>query len=835
MNKEYEFKSLEKKWQDVWKESDLLKVTEDKDKEKMYILTQFPYPSGDGLHMGHTRVYSIGDLLARYYWMQGKNVLSPMGWDAFGLPAENASKKRGVAPDKWTLANIDQMKEQFAKLGLVYDWKREVTTCLPDYYKWTQWLFIQFLKNDLAYKKASKVNWCNTCETVLANEQVKNGQCEYCDSEVEKKDLEQWFFRITNYSDRLLEDLDNLPGWPDRVKTMQANWIGKSTGVELDFTVKDSGEKIRVFTTRADTAFGVTYLVLAPEHPLVEKLSKDAPNRGEIKEFVNDTLKTAEFMRMSDEMEKKGIPLNATCINPLTGEEVPILIGNYVIYEYGTGAVMAVPAHDQRDFEFAKKYDLPIKVVIKDKDSDETTPENMQQAFVEKGVMVNSGEFTNMTSDEGIKKIAAKAHKEDFGGETENFRLRDWLISRQRYWGAPIPVVYCEKCGVVPEKDENLPVMLPTVDKVDLSAKGKSPLGTCDDFVNTTCPECGAKAKRETDTMDTFICSSWYYFRYPTGQDPEKAIDKEKVAYWHPVDKYIGGIEHAILHLLYSRFFAKVLKDLNIVKDDEPFKQLIAQGMVNLNGAKMSKSKGNVVNPLDMIEKYGADTTRLFILFAAPPEKDIEWSDDAVAGCFKFLRRVYLIFERALKFYKKDASVVAFEDMSSNAKDVYRKLHQTIKKATDDVGERHQFNTAVSSFMEFFNMFNPYLTEIEKNGSDGEAEFVISESLRDTIKMLAPFCPHIGEELYSNLGLGKSVFDAKWPEYKKEYCVEDSIEIPIMINGKIRDRINIAPDEIEDKVKEMALSSDKTKKYSEGKTIRKVIFVKGKLVNIVVS
>ncbi|MFA5478746.1 MAG: leucine--tRNA ligase [Candidatus Muiribacteriota bacterium] len=833
MNNEYNFSEIEKKWQKYWKDNKFLYTEENNSKEKMYVLTQFPYPSGDGLHMGHTRVYTIGDLLARYYYMNGKNVLSPMGWDSFGLPAENAAKKRAVAPDKWTLANIDKMKDQMAKLGLCYDWSREVTTCLPDYYKWTQWLFIQFLKNGLAYKKASKVNWCSTCETVLANEQVKNGQCEYCDREVEKKDLEQWFFKITNYSQSLLEDLEKLPLWPDRVKTMQANWIGKSTGVEIDFSVENSDEKIRVFTTRADTVFGVTYVVLAPEHPLVEKLSKNSPNKDKIKAFVNETLKTSEYLRMADDFEKKGINLDAYCINPLNGEKVPLLVGNYVIYDYGTGAVMAVPAHDQRDFEFANKYNLPVKIVIQNKDKS-LELSSMKEAFTEKGIMVDSGEFDGLSSDEGIEKIALKAEKNNYGGQTINFRLRDWLISRQRYWGAPIPVIYCDKCGAVPEQDENLPVLLPDVTKVDLQAKGKSPLASCEEFVNTECPQCGGKARRETDTMDTFICSSWYYYRYPTGQSDKIAIDKEKVDYWCPVDKYIGGIEHAILHLLYSRFFAKALKDFGIIKEDEPFKQLIAQGMVNLDGFKMSKSKGNVVNPLDMIDKYGADTTRLFILFAAPPEKDIEWSDDGIQGCFRFLRKVYNIFNQALPYYDKNSVKTDFENMSDDLRTVYRKLHQTIKKATYDIGDRHQFNTAVSAFMEFFNVFSPFISKLEDNVDD-MTKAVISESVVVMAKMLSPFTPHLSEELYQVLGFETSVFETSWPEYEEKYCIEDQLEIPVMINGKLRDKLFTSHSSTAEEIKKAATELSNVSKHIEGKNVVKTIYVPGKLVNFVIK
>ncbi|MGM0608357.1 MAG: leucine--tRNA ligase [Candidatus Muiribacteriota bacterium] len=832
MNSDYNFSEIEKKWQGLWEENKFLYTDERSEKDKMYVLTQFPYPSGDGLHMGHARVYTIGDLLSRFYTMLGKNVLSPMGWDSFGLPAENAAKKRKVAPDEWTLSNIEQMKRQMKALGLCYDWNREVTTCMPDYYKWTQWLFLQFLKNGLAYKDNSKVNWCATCETVLANEQVKNGLCEYCDNEVDKKDLEQWFFKITNYSEELLEDLNKLPHWPERVKSMQQNWIGKSTGVEFEFNVEGEDEKISVFTTRADTVFGVTYAVLAPEHPLVEKLAKKSDNYEKIKEFVNKTLKTSEYLRMAEDFEKQGISLDTFCINPLNGEKIPLLVGNYVIYEYGTGAVMAVPAHDQRDFEFAAKYNLPLKVVVQD-NKKSVKAETMTEAFCGKGKMVNSGEFNGMSSDEGIEAIALKAENEGFGGKKVNFRLRDWLISRQRYWGAPIPVLYCQKCGMVAEKEENLPVTLPSVDELDLQAKGKSPLATSKDFVNATCPECGQSAKRETDTMDTFICSSWYYYRYPTGQNNNLAIDKDKVDYWLPVDKYIGGIEHAILHLLYSRFFAKALKDFGIINEDEPFKELIAQGMVNLNGAKMSKSRGNVVNPLDTIDKYGADTTRLFILFAAPPEKDIEWSDEGIQGCFRFLKRVYNIFSQGLNFYSRERQQVNFDKLQDSSRKVYRKLHQTIEKATKDIAQRHQFNTAVSAFMEFFNTFSPYLNKLSQSNIKEEDKAIVSETLESLIKMMASFTPHLGEELWSEMGNKESVFNEKWPEFVEEYCVEDKLEIPVMVNGKLRDKLFASHSFTAEEIKKSASKLDKIVKHIGEKKVIKTIYVPGKLVNFV--
>ncbi|HHY40940.1 MAG TPA: leucine--tRNA ligase, partial [Syntrophaceticus sp.] len=665
MDTRYNFRLVEKKWQQRWEESGAFQVTEDPEKQKYYCLVMFPYPSGK-LHMGHVRNYAIGDVLARFYKMQGFNVLHPMGWDAFGLPAENAAIKNRIPPAKWTWDNINSMRSQLKSLGLSYDWSREVATCHPDYYRFTQWLFLQLYHNNLAYKKKQAVNWCPSCATVLANEQVVAGCCERCDTEVEKKDLEQWFFRITAYADRLLEDLEKIPGWPEKVKMMQTNWIGKSVGAEVRFTA-ENGKEIRVFTTRPDTIFGVTYMVLAPEHPLVEELIKDKPEAGKVREFVARVKKQSEIERTSAEGEKEGIFTGAYAINPLNKEKIPIWVANYVLMEYGTGAVMGVPAHDQRDLEFARKYHLPVRVVIQPlgRDLDAAT---MDEAYSEPGIMVNSGEFDGMDSEVARLKITEYMKEKGLGEEKVNYRLRDWLISRQRYWGAPIPIIYCDQCGIVPVPEKDLPVLLP--EDVAFEPTGESPLLKADSFINTTCPCCGAPARRETDTMDTFVCSSWYFLRYCSPRD-ERPFDPEKVAYWMPVDQYIGGVEHAILHLMYSRFITKVLYDQNLVPVEEPFTNLLTQGMVLKDGFKMSKSKGNVVSPEEIIENYGADTARLFILFAAPPERDLDWSDQGVEGAYRFINRVWRLVQRVAPKVKEKVEWQV-SSLSSAEKDLRR-------------------------------------------------------------------------------------------------------------------------------------------------------------------
>lgn len=814
----YDFKLIESKWQKKWEENKIYKTSEDYNKPKYYCLEMFPYPSGN-LHMGHVRNYSIGDVVARFKRMNGFNVLYPMGWDAFGLPAENAAIKHGIHPSKWTWSNIDNMRTQLKQLGLSYDWDREVATCHPNYYKWTQWFFLLLYKRGLAYRKKAFVNWCPSCSTVLANEQVVDGICDRCKTEVVKKELEQWFFKITDYADELLNDLEKLHGWPDKVKTMQQNWIGRSEGVEFSFNAEKTGDKISVFTTRPDTVYGVSYVVLAPEHPLVETLSSGTEYEVSVKEFKKKMEKYNEIVRTSTETEKEGVFTGAYAINPMNGEKVPIWIANYVLLGYGTGAVMGVPAHDQRDFEFAKKYNLPMKVVISPQDKT-LHPDEMTEAFVDDGILVNSDRFNGMSNIEAIKAIGR--YMEDIGiGKFEvNFKLRDWLISRQRYWGAPIPIIYCDKCGVVPVREEDLPVLLP--EDIQFNGRSTSPLQECDKFLNTTCPKCHGLARRETDTMDTFVCSSWYFYRYTDARNEEEPFAREKVNYWMPVDQYIGGVEHAILHLMYSRFFNKVIRDAGLVTVDEPFENLLTQGMVLRDGVKMSKSIGNTVSPEEIIEKYGADTARLFILFAAPPERDLEWSDQGVEGCFRFLQRVFRLVEELSNKLSNAGNFGEYD------KDVRRITHKTIKKVTEDVSERFNFNTAISAIMEMVNGLNAHKdTNISKT--------VLKEALDNLLLLLAPFAPHITEELWHTLGHKESVHLMPWPKYDANAIVEDEIEIVIQINGKVRDKMKISVEASEDEMREAALKQEKLLPLLEDKKIVKVITVPKKLVNIVVK
>ncbi|SHE81181.1 leucyl-tRNA synthetase [Caldanaerobius fijiensis DSM 17918] len=821
----YNFKEIEAKWQRYWDEYQLNKTAEDDKKPEFYMLEMFPYPSGN-LHMGHVRNYSIGDVIARFKRMNGYNVLHPMGWDAFGLPAENAAIKHGIHPSKWTWDNINNMRRQLRQLGISYDWDREVATCHPDYYKWTEWMFLQFYKNGLAYRKKAYANWCPSCKTVLANEQVVDGRCERCGAEVSKKNLEQWFFRITKYAERLLNDIERLEGWPEKVKIMQKNWIGKSEGAELLFKVDGTDDVIPIFTTRPDTIYGVTYIVLAPEHHLVETLTKGTPYEAIVKEFIEKVHRMSEIERTSTETEKEGIYIGAHAINPVNGEKVPIWIANYVLLDYGTGAVMGVPAHDERDFQFAKKYGLPIKVVITP-EGETLDPEKMDKAYVEPGIMVNSGEFNGLKSQDMIKEIIRFVEEKGLGKRKVNYRLRDWLISRQRYWGAPIPIIYCEKCGTVPVPEDQLPVMLPT--DVEFTGQGESPLAECSSFVNTTCPVCGGPAKRETDTMDTFICSSWYFFRYTDPHNSEKPFAKEKAAHWMPVDQYVGGVEHAILHLLYSRFFTKVLYDLGYSPVDEPFVNLLTQGMVLKDGSKMSKSKGNVVSPEEIVDKYGADTARLFILFAAPPERDLEWSDQGVEGCYRFLNRVWRVVGELLPLYHTGPRV--FTNLSPADKELRYSTNYTIKKVTEDISTRFNFNTAVSAIMEMVNALYQYadLSDEYKNPD------VVSEALDSLVIMLAPFAPHITEELWHRMGHNESVHLMKWPRYDENALIRNEVELVVQVNGKVRDKIIVPRDESDEVIKKMAQNTEKVKAFIDGKSIVKVIYVKDKLVNIVVK
>jgi len=824
----YNFREIETKWQKRWAEEGLYEVPDLSGRPHYYCLEMFPYPSGK-LHMGHVRNYSIGDVVARFKTMNGCHVLHPMGWDAFGLPAENAAIKHGgMHPADWTNSNIAAMREQLKQLGFSYDWRREFATCEPDYYRWTEWLFLQLFHKGLAYKKKAAVNWCPSCATVLANEQViKEGVCERCKTAVEKRELDQWFFKITDYAERLLKDLELLPGWPEKVKIMQENWIGRSEGAEINFPVAGSDDLITVYTTRPDTIFGVTYMVLAPEHPLVEKLTAGTGKEKEIREFVRKVQRLSEIARTSAETEKEGLFTGAYCINPLSGEKAPVLIANYVLLEYGTGCVMGVPAHDQRDFEFAGKYGYPVKVVIHPPGA-RLDPAAMEAAYEDEGVMVNSGRFNGLSGREGIRAVTRYLEEKGLGRSRVNYRIRDWLISRQRYWGAPIPVVYCGKCGTVPVPEADLPVLLPR--DVEFKPTGRSPLAECPAFVNTACPSCGGKARRETDTMDTFMCSSWYYYRFTSPGESGGPWDRARTDYWLPVDQYIGGVEHAILHLLYSRFFTKVLYDLNLISNQEPFTNLLTQGMVLKDGAKMSKSKGNVVSPEDIVATYGADTARLFILFAAPPERDLEWSDQGVEGCYRFLNRVWRLVA-PLADVVRQAPAAAPGSLAGVNREMRRATHSTIKKVTEDIGNRFNFNTAISAIMELVNTLYQY-REIPEADREPAA---LREAIETLLVLLAPFAPHIAEELWEITGHTASVHRQPWPAYDPLAIVEDEITVVVQINGRVRDRIlvpaGISPAEMQEK----ALKEERIQKLIGGKEIVKVIPVPGKLVNIVVK
>lgn len=815
--------SIEKKWQKIWDETKAYQINMDPNKPKYYVLEMFPYPSGN-LHMGHVRNYSIGDVIARYKTMDGFNVLHPMGFDAFGMPAENAAIKHGVSPSDWTEDNMANMTRQQKEMGLSYDWDRKVATCHEDYYKWTQWLFELFYKKGLAYKKKASANWCETCHTVLANEQVIDGKCWRCDDTVVKKDLEQWFLKITDYADVLLKDLDKLEGWPNRVKIMQDNWIGRSEGAEFSFDVPDYNEKISVYTTRPDTVFGVSYVVLAAEHPLVKKFIKGKENEQEILKFIEEVHNMNEIERTSSESEKKGMFTGVYAINPFNGEKVPVWVTNYVLFEYGTGAVMGVPTHDERDFMFAKKYNLPMKIVIQNKEHN-LTLETMENAYVEDGELVESGQFTGMNNRKAITAMIDWLEENNLGKRRVNYRLRDWLISRQRYWGAPIPIIYCPHCGEVLVPEEQLPVKLPKDVKFETGAT--SPLAQAEDFVNCTCPKCGAPAKRETDTMDTFICSSWYYMRYADPHNDKAPFSKDAINYWLPVDQYIGGIEHAILHLLYSRFFTKVLKDAGLVEFDEPFTNLLTQGMVIKDGSKMSKSKGNVVSPEEIIKKYGADTARLFILFAAPPERDLEWSDQGVEGAWRFIQRVWrIILSYADKV--KENPTFDVKALTKEEKELFRILNVTIEKVTEDIGTRGTFNTAISSIMELVNAFYVF--------KDGNLNAVLArEVVINLIKLLAPFAPHVTEELWQQIGQTGSVHHTTWPTFDPKATIADEVEVVVQVNGKLRSKIMVSSSATREAQQEIALADEKIKGLIKGKTIVKVISVPKKLVNIVVK
>ena len=822
MREKYVPQQIEKKWQKIWEDTKAFETHSDPNKKKYYVLEMFPYPSGN-LHMGHVRNYSIGDVVARFKAMQGFNVIHPMGFDAFGMPAENAAIKHGIPPAKWTYENMDNMTRQQKELGLSYDWDRQVFTCREDYYKQTQKLFELFYERGLAYKKEAKVNWCESCHTVLANEQVEEGRCWRCKNDVVKKDLSQWFLKITDYADRLLADLDHMPGWPERVKTMQRNWIGRSTGTQFSFKVEGSDDQIPVYTTRVDTVYGVTYMVLAPEHPLVAKLIEGNPEKEKLEAFIEEMRNENDIVRTAEDAPKLGMFTGSYAIHPLTGERVPIWIANHVLYEYGTGAVMAVPTHDQRDWDFAKKYSLPMKVVVQNK-AGNLTLEEMDKAYDADGVLVNSGEFDGLKSAEAREAITHKFEDMGIGQGKVNYRLRDWLISRQRYWGCPIPIIHCPHCGnvLVPEKD--LPVRLP--EDVNFVAGATSPLETSESFLHCQCPKCGADATRETDTMDTFIDSSWYYLRYTDPHNDTEPFAKDKVNYWAPVDQYIGGIEHAILHLLYSRFFMKVLQDAGMVDYAEPFTNLLCQGMVLKDGGKMSKSVGNVVSPEEIVGKYGADTARLFILFAAPPEKDLEWSDQGVEGSYRFLKRVWTIVGTYQDLAKENKGSLSSEETA-----LRRKLHQTIKKVTEDLDGKFAFNTAISAVMELVNDMYRF----------ADAHEAIEESLakelgRNLLILLAPFVPHMTEELWQDMGeKEESVHAASWPSYDESALVVDEVELAVQVNGKVRATIAVPVAMDKDEIAEKAKALPEVAKFTEGKTIVKVIVVPKRIVNIVVK
>ena len=819
LEKEYFPQQIEKERLEIWEKTNPHKTPDDSDKPKYYALSMFPYPSGK-LHMGHVRNYTITDVIARFKKSQGFNVLHPMGWDSFGLPAENAAIQHGANPAKWTDENIAYMKMQLKKLGLSVDWDREVTTCKEDYYKWTQWLFIQLFKKGLAYKKQAAVNWCEHCATVLANEQVIDGKCWRCDHEVTKKNLWQWFLKITDYAEVLLDDLDKLTGWGDNVKTMQANWIGKSTGTILKFKAKEiEGLEIPVYTTRPDTAYGITYLVVAPEYPDIEKLTTDE-QKEEVEKYRENARKMSEIERLSTERIKTGVALGTHIINPLTGRVCPIYTADYALVDYGTGAVMAVPAHDERDWDFAKKYNLPVIRVITGEGDDE------QKCYTNYGTLINSGECNGLTSEEAKKKITQIAQEKGFGCAKTQYRLRDWLISRQRYWGAPIPIMYCDKCGTVPVPDEQLPVKLP--EDVDFSVKGKSPILTSKTFVDTVCPICGAPAKRETDTMDTFMCSSWYYMRYADAKNDKKAFDKELVNKWLPVDQYVGGIEHAILHLLYSRFFTKALRDIGLLDFDEPFKNLLTQGMVLKDGSKMSKSKGNTVDPDEIFANYGADTARLFIISDSPPARDFDWSDAGVEGCYKFLCRVYRLYSKFQNII--DLNYKIPENLDKESEKLLREVHISIKKITNDIENEFQFNTVTSRYRELTNCIYEYIrdeSKIEKN--------VLSFALLALLRLISPVAVFMSEAIYEGLGAKKSIHDEPWLEYDENLAKQSDITFILQINGKIRDKVEIAVDTPNEELEKIALNNEKIKQALEGKTLVKTIIVPNKLANLVVK
>ena len=810
---EYNFSEIEAKWQKYWDETKIFQTKEEALK-KFYLLVMFAYPSGD-IHMGHFRNYSVADVYGRKKMMEGYDLLFPFGWDAFGLPAEGAAIKAGIDPEHWTLGNIAVSSNTLKLLGIAFDWSREIRTCMPDYYKWTQWVFLQLFKSGLAYRKTSLANWCPVCKTVLANEQVSGGECWRCHNQVEKKEMEQWFVRITDYSQQLLDGLDTLDGWPENIKTMQRNWIGRSEGTEIDFQIEGTDKKVTVFTTRPDTVFGVTFMAMAPEHPLAKELVIGTKYEKDVLDYIKKSQLKTDIDRTSTVREKDGVFTGRYVINPLSGEKAQLWIGDYVLASYGTGVVMGVPAHDTRDFAFAKKYDVPIKVVINPKDH-ELNPEEMTDAYTEEGIMVNSGEFNGLPSPEGIIKVSEAVEKLGVGKRTVNYKLRDWLVSRQRYWGAPVPIVHCEHCGLVPVDEKDLPVLLPKGD-IDFIPKGRSPLADCEEFINTTCPKCGRPAKRDADTLDTFVCSSWYHIRYTDPHNDKMPFTKENADKWCPVDMYIGGSEHACMHLIYFRFVHKFLKDKGFLTSDEPALRLFNHGMVlDSKGEIMSKSKGNVVSPIKLMKEHGVDPTRLAMFFASPSEKEVLWSDAFIVGVKRFTSRFFSICSEKIK---KNIGRIDFSKLTGEDNKFYVLIEKTVKKVSEDI-DKFQYNTAISSLMAFLNSAEKY------SGNDD----LLSYALKKAIMLIAPLAPHMAEELWSIAGEKESIFKAPWPSYDKEAVASELITMVIQIKGKVRGKIEVSPDISEDEVKKLALE----KVNISVDDVKKIIFVKGRLVNILV-
>ncbi len=825
--RDYDFAAIEARWQRIWEETEAFRAEDGSAKPKFYALEMYPYPSGR-IHMGHVRNYSIGDVIARFKMMRGFNVLHPIGWDALGMPAENAAIKYGTHPRKWTLDNVAHMKAQLKRMGFAYDWSREVNTCLPEYYKWNQWIFLKMYERGLAYRKESWVNWCPSCRTVLANEQAAGGACWRCSSGVEQKKMEQWVLKITDYAEELLSDHAALGKWPEHVLAMQRNWIGRSEGAYLNFAVPAVDKSIRVFTTRLDTIYGATFLVLSPEHPLVGELVR-GPKEAELRAWIAKTIAAARAKREIGEADKEGVDTGATAVNPFTGKTMPVWLANYVLMEYGTGAIMAVPGHDGRDFDFAKKYGLPIVEVIVPEGGSPSPRESAAELFEDRGILVNSGSYDGLASDEATKKMAAWAKDKGLGETAVTYRLRDWGISRQRYWGTPIPMIYCQACGIVPVPCENLPVEIPY--EAEFTGEAGSPLEKIPSFVNVTCPKCGGPARRETDTMDTFVDSSWYFFRYTSPDHTELPFTKTSADYWLPVDLYIGGVEHAILHLIYSRFFTKLLRDLGLTAVDEPFPHYLAQGMVLKDGTAMSKSKGNVVDPDEMLQHYGADALRLFILFASPPEKEFAWNEDGIEGCYRFLGRIWQLFKEIKPLRTEAESPASFSPDPAAFSRLRKKVHQTIRKVGEDVELRFHLNTAVSAIMELANTLRKEKDAL-RGSDDGRA--LLGEALETLILALAPFTPHISEEMWRQMGHETLVLRAAWPKFDPELAREETAVIVVEINGKVRDKFETAHDTAEEAIKIAALDLPRIRQLLAGQTVRKVVVIKGKIVNIVV-